>query len=83
MLNMSDVKFDISPVGKKPKRMYRKGSKYDPILEAFLESSYSLVEVVVEGLEGNYLRMQLKKRIDAREFVVTVSAVNGRVFLEK
>ena len=80
---MSDVKFDLSPVGKKPKRAYRKGSKYDPILEAFLESGYSLVEVSVEGRDGNYLRTQLKKRIDANGLDVDVSVVNGKTFLEK
>ena len=80
---MSNVKFDLSPIDAKPKREYRKGSKYDPILEAFLESDHSLMELFVEGLDGNYLRTQLKKRIDYKGLKVDVSVVNGRVFLEK
>jgi hypothetical protein len=35
---MSDVSFNLQPVSEKPSRRYRKGSKYDPILDAFLES---------------------------------------------
>jgi hypothetical protein len=33
---MKDVKFEIAPVEEKPSRKYRKGSKYDPIIDAFL-----------------------------------------------
>ncbi|MBD3206905.1 hypothetical protein GF319_11270 [Candidatus Bathyarchaeota archaeon] len=82
---MSDVKFELKPVDKKPSRKYRKGSKYDPILDAFLESDEDLVEVQVEDKDANYLRTQLKKRIDARELgdQVDVSVANNRTYLEK
>jgi hypothetical protein len=81
---MSDVKFDLSPVEKKPSRKYRKGSKYDPIIDAFLKSANDLVTVEVEDKDANYLRTQLKKRIDARELDnVEVSVVNNAVYLEK
>ena len=81
---MSDVKFDLSPVEKKPSRKYRKGSKYDPIIDAFLKSDNDLVTVEVEDKDANYLRTQLKKRIDARELNnVEVSVVNNAVYLEK
>ena len=63
---MSDMNFDLSPVEEKPSRKYRKGSKYDPIIDAFLESEHNLVTVKVEVKDANYLRTQLKKRIDAR-----------------
>ena len=44
----------------------------------------SLVEVSVEGKEANYLRLQLSKRIGAREIGgVTASVVSGVVYLEK
>ena len=80
---MSDVKFDLKPVKKKPRR-YRTGSKYDPILDAFMEGKDSLVEVSVGGRDANYLRMQLNKRIKARGLVgVQVSAVNDVCYLEK
>lgn len=80
---MSDVKFNLSPVGEMPKRRYRKGSKYDPILDAFIESSHKLVNVEVDGRDGNYVRTQLKKRIDARSLNIDVSVVNNKVYLEK
>ena len=66
-----------------PKRKYRKGSKYDPILDAFLEDNQKLVTVDVPGRDSNYLRTQLKKRVDARGLNVDVSVVNNRVYLEK
>lgn len=82
---MSDVKFDLEPVEKKPSRKYRKGSKYDPIIDSFLESEHDLVKVEVSGKDANYLRTQLKKRIDARDLQsnVEVSVVNNIAYLEK
>ena len=82
---MSDVIFDLSPVEEKPSRKYRKGSKYDPIINAFLESEDNLVTVEAEGKEANYLRTQLKKRIDARDLQdrIEVSVVNNVAYLEK
>jgi len=83
MIAMSDVKFELKPVKKKPRR-YRAVSKYDPILDAFREGKDSLVEVSVEGRDANYLRMQLNKRIKARGLDgVRVSAVNNVCYLEK
>ena len=81
---MSEVKFDLKPVDEKPHRRYRKGSKYDPIIDAFMEGDESLVEVNVSGKDANYLRTQLKKRIEARELkAVKVSVVNNSCYLEK
>jgi len=82
---MSDVNFELAPVERKPSRKYRKGSKYDPIIDTFLESEHDLVEVEVEGKEANYLRTQLNKRIDARDLQdkVEVSVVNNVAYLEK
>ncbi|GAF80615.1 unnamed protein product [marine sediment metagenome] len=81
---MSDVKFDLKPVEEKPRRKYRTGSKYDAVLDAFMKGAAELVEVSVEGKEANYLRLQLSKRIDAREIGgVKASVLNGVVYLEK
>jgi len=82
---MSEVKFDLKPVTKKPSRRYRKGSKYDPILDAFIEGTDSLVEVTVKGKNANYLRTQLNKRIEARDIKdrVKTSVVNNVLYLEK
>ena len=81
---MSDISFVLEPVSEKPTRKYRKGSKYDPLLDAFLSGTNGLVAVTVPGKDANYLRTQLNKRIDARELSgVKVSVVNNVCYLEK
>jgi len=82
---MIDIKFELKPVDRKPKRMHRKGSKYDPILDAFIAGADNLVEVTLEGRNANYLRTQLNKRIEVRglEGEVKVSVVNNVAYLEK
>lgn len=83
---MSDVSFKFVEVEKKPSRKYKKkDNKYDPIIDKFCEGKSNLVKVDVPGKEANYLRMQLKKRIDARELgkEIEVSVVNNVAYLEK
>lgn len=81
---MSDVKFDLKPVDEKPSRQYRKGSKYDPILDAFMEGTNALAAVEVPDKDGNYLRTQLNKRIEAKGLRgIKVSVVNNVCYLEK
>ena len=60
---MTEVKFNLKPVDKKPSRRYRKGSKYDPVVDPFMESDETLVAIDVEEKDANYLRTQLYKRI--------------------
>ena len=82
---MSEIKFVLSPVEKKPTRKYRKGSKYDPIIDKFMSAKYELVKIEVADKDANYLRTQLKKRIDARDMngKIEVSVVNNVTYLEK
>ena len=82
---MSDVSFKLVDVEKKPSRKYRKGSKYDPIIDKFFSGKSGLVKVEVTGKDANYLRTQLKKRIDARDLnsKIEVSVVNNIAYLEK
>jgi hypothetical protein len=81
----SDVGFELKPVTEKPRRAYRKGSKYDPILEAFKSSRHQMVEVGVPEKDANYLRTQLNKRIEALKLTkrIKVSVVNNVAYLEK
>ncbi len=84
MIAMNEVRFNLTPVDEKPSRRYRKGSKYDPILDAFMEGTDSLVTIDVSGKDANYLRTQLNKRIEARRLSgVKVSVVNNTCYLEK
>ena len=80
---MSEVKFKLKPIKKKPRRRFRKGSKYDPILDSFIEGTDNLVEVTVEGRDANYLRTQLNKRIEAQKLKVKTSVVNNVLYLER
>lgn len=81
---MNEVKFNLKPIEEKPTRRYRKGSKYDPVLDRFMERAANLVEVSMEGKDANYLRTQLNKRIEARNLRhVKVSVVNNVCYLEK
>lgn len=81
---MGEVSFSLKPVVEKPSRRYRKGSKYDPVLDAFTEGAENLVAVEVPGKDANYLRTQLNKRIDARRLGgIKVSVVNNVCYLEK
>jgi len=80
---MSEIKFELKPKKEKPSRRYRKGSKYDPILDAFMEGADSLVKVTVEGKGANYIRTQLNKRIEAKGLKIKTSVVNNVLYLEK
>jgi len=84
---MSDISFNIQPVEEKSRRKTRankRGSKYEPIIDAFLDSGHSLARVEGTGLDANYLRGQLAKALEARGTgFVEVSVRNREVYLEK
>lgn len=82
---MSSIRFSLSPVRNKPSRRFRKGSKYDPIIDQFLSSEMTLATLNVPNKDANYIRMQLKKRIDARDLnnSIYVSVVSNKTYLEK
>ena len=82
---MNEVNYKLYAISKKPSRNYRKGRKYDPILDEFLSRTDNLVKVEVENKDANYLRTQLNKRIEARDINerVKVSVVNNITYLEK
>lgn len=75
------ISFKLVDTTEKPSRTYRKGSKYDPILDAFITSNRTLVGLEIEK-DGNYMRTQLVKRVNARKLGVIVSVVNDTVYLE-
>ena len=82
---MTNDDFKLVEVHEKPSRRYRKGSKYDPIVDKFMNGKANLAKVEIEGKEANYVRTQLKKRIDARGLndKLEVSVVNNVTYLEK
>ncbi|MHA1409660.1 MAG: hypothetical protein ACTSQY_05055 [Candidatus Odinarchaeia archaeon] len=84
---MSDINYNLEPVDEKPKKEgSQRGAryKYDPIIEAFLESEHSLVRVEGTGREAYYLSAQLRRALERRDVDdVAVSVRNKEVFLEK
>lgn len=82
-LEMSELEFKFVKVDKKESRKYKKVSKYDPILDAFTTGTDKMVRLEIETEDANYLRLQLKKRVDSRTLPVKVSVTNGTIYLEK
>jgi len=81
---MSDIRFTIDPVDKKPQKPTNKGkpSKYAPIIDAFLKSGHKLVRVDNTGLDGNYLRQQLIRVVNKKGIKsIKVSVRNNEVYL--
>jgi len=81
------LNFSVEPVDEKPKKNThrgRKGSKYEPILTAFLETGHKLVRVDSTGLSAAYLSIAINKIIKKKGIdSVKVSVRDGKVFLEK
>ena len=78
------MEYNLTPVDEKPSRRKRKGSKYDQVLDTFLQGTEDLVVVAMENRDAYYLRSQLTKRIYARNYRgVKVSVVNNACYLEK
>jgi len=81
---MSDINYTLKATTKKPTRKYRKGSKYDGVLEAIKKSPDPMGIVTMPDKEANYIRTQLKKRIDAQEIKnIKLSVVNNLCYYEK
>ena len=82
---MPAIKFDFKPVMRAPARKYTKKSKYDPVIDRFLDSSDRLWQVNVENVDANYLRTQINKRIKVRDLTedIKVFVINDIVHLEK
>jgi len=77
------ITFNLSPRKRKPKRKYKKGSKYDPLLDAFMKGEDNLVQIEVPNVLPNYLRTQLAKRIATRNLPIKASVIEGVCYLEK
>jgi hypothetical protein len=80
------IGFSIEAVKEKSKNRTmrgKKGSKYEPIVTAFLESDHQLGRVDGTGKRANNLALNLNKLIKKRGDSVKVSIRNGEVYLEK
>ncbi len=81
---MSEIKYSMSAVTKRRKREPKKQkSRYDPIIDQFLEGTHNLVEINVPGKGGSYIKSLLDKRVKRRSLDITVSSVGDYVYLER
>lgn len=85
-----EIKFTFEPVEEKEKRRYKKGSKYDPIIDTYLNSPKFKAKgdglqklEPKEKFDPNYLSLQIKKRMVSRELPIRVSVTNGIIYFEK
>ncbi len=84
------LNFEIIPIEEEPERKYVKGSKYDPIIDSFIERKVKLSLLRVtkddssELLDANYLRTQLNKRIVARKLTkqIGVTVINNLCYMK-
>lgn len=78
------IKYTLKTADEKAIRTTRTGSKYDPIVDEFIQSGDKLAEVEVEGIKNTTMRTALQKLLDRRE-EKTVRAVTsaGIVYLER
>ena len=63
---MDELKFTLKPLKEEPKGTRKYGSKYDPILDQFMESGHEIVEVALESRNLSGVKTALKKRIEKR-----------------
>ena len=81
---MASIEFSMKTVSERRKRVKTMvKSRYDPIIDQFLEGDHKLVEINGPGKNGSYIKTQLSNRIKRRELDLQVSSVGEYVYLEK
>jgi len=84
-IGMGEMRFELKPVDERPKRSFKKGSKYNPIIDRFLIEKHDLVKVEVKDKNVGYIRYYLNRLIISRGMKdrVKASVVDGGIYLEK
>ena len=80
---MTEIKYEMKTVTKKRPKTKTIKSIFDPMIDAFIKSGHTLVEIAVEDKSPGYMVTQLKNRIKRRELDIDVSHGGGFVYLEK
>lgn len=79
----NELEFEIRDVDEKEARTYKKGSKYDKMLDVFVSGKHKLSILTVPAFDdASYLRLQIAKRIQKRKLGIKASVHNGKVYLE-
>ncbi|GAH70307.1 unnamed protein product, partial [marine sediment metagenome] len=81
----TEIKYDMKSVEKKRPKAKHIRSIFDPMIDAFIESGHTLVEIAIEDKKPGYMVTQLKNRIKRRELEIDIEVSHGGgfVYLEK
>jgi hypothetical protein len=84
-MGMGEMRFELKPVDERPKRRFKRRSKYNPIIDRFLIEKHDLVKVEVKDKDAGYIRINLNRLIISRGMKdrVKASVVDGGLYLEK
>ena len=82
---MTEIKYEMKTVTKKRPKSKHIKSIFDPMIDDFIKSGHTLVEIAVEDKAPGYMVTQLKNRLKKRELEldIEVSHGGGFVYLEK
>ena len=81
---MTEIKYEMKSVEKKRPKAKHIRSIFDPMIEAFIKSGHTLVEIDVEDKRPGYMVTQLKNRLKKRGIDdIEVSHGGGFVYMEK
>ena len=79
---MTKIEYEMKSVTDKKEKITT--SIFDPIIDEFMKSDNTLVEITVENRTPSYMKSSLAKRIEKREIAnVEVTLGYGVVYLEK
>jgi len=82
---MPEIKYEMKPVEKKRPKSKHIRSIFDPLINAFIKSGHTLVEIDIKDKKAGYMVTQLKNRIKKRELEIDIEVSHGGgfVYLEK
>lgn len=82
---MSEKKYEIIPEKvPKMKKLGRKGSKYDPVIDGFLEANIDSARITFEGVKDSMLAVGLRQRVKVKGLNLEVKHRSGKgVYLVK
>ena len=84
-MRLSEKKYTLTPEEVPKAKRLKKGSKYDPAIDDFLDSSMKSARVDFKGIKPSSVLAGLKNRIDMRKLKDKVDVVlrSKKVYLRK
>ncbi len=83
MSEMLDFTLTPEKIPKVEREFAKRGSKYDAVLDQFLESDSKSVRVGAKGVTSQTLLIGLRTRIKVRKLSLTVLQRENKIYLKK